>query len=187
MEDSPEEPRRTNQDDEVMNIDLKTHGDPFTISLPEDTFKIDTGESDFKDFDSRRERRSHHDSNPHNKRRDENPHGNRHEGDIESDSHSNGVYIQKPRTYLVHSVVGCILCVVPLGLISLYMSYQVYSAVKKRDFRKAKSSSKCACQLSAASIICGIIILVLVIGIVIYSRSDTSSATQSPFNTTDPI
>ncbi|XP_070539132.1 trafficking regulator of GLUT4 1-like [Ptychodera flava] len=67
-----------------------------------------------------------------------------------------------PNHYLICSVLSCVFCFWPLGLIAIYASLDTIRSNQKGDIRGARFSSDVAMKLNIASVLFGIIFIALV-------------------------
>ncbi|XP_070537656.1 proline-rich transmembrane protein 1-like isoform X1 [Ptychodera flava] len=68
-----------------------------------------------------------------------------------------------PNDYLVHSILACIFCCWPLGLVAIIKALDVRDAVLVGDRVRAERSSRIAKKFSIAALMGGIAIIALVV------------------------
>ncbi|XP_070539134.1 proline-rich transmembrane protein 1-like [Ptychodera flava] len=68
-----------------------------------------------------------------------------------------------PNDYLVHSILACIFCCWPLGLVAIIKALDVRDAVLVGDRVRAEHSSRSAKNFSIAAVICGIVLIAVVV------------------------
>jgi predicted RNA-binding Zn-ribbon protein involved in translation (DUF1610 family) len=76
-------------------------------------------------------------------------------------------YITPPPDYLIWSILSLVFCCVPLGIVALIYSIQCKSAIAAGRYNDAVKHSKTAFQWNLVSLIAGILIGILYVGIAV--------------------
>jgi len=67
---------------------------------------------------------------------------------------------ERPKNYLVESILATIFCCMPLGIVGIVNATKVNSAFEQGNFEEAKAASAAAKKWTKIAFICGIIIAI---------------------------